>query len=110
MAAGPGWGRGEAGAADQAGGAAGGQVAGRRQEAAQGDRILLRRQVDTETEHKHFMHRVKGGGLWLGCGKRLLDSGMHLAARAVSLAASSGLGHVIFSLKVTSQTLVFFQK
>ena len=29
-----------------------------------GDRILPRRQVDTETEHKHFMHRVKGAGLW----------------------------------------------
>ena len=113
MVAGPGRGGGEAGAADQAGGAAG-AWAGRLQEGGRrllrGDRILLRRQVDTETEHKHFMHRVKGGGLWLGCGKRLLDSGMHLAARAVSLAASSGLGHVIFSLKVTSQTLVFFQK
>ena len=72
-----------------------------------GDRILPGRQVDTETEHKHFMHRVKGGGVWLGCGKRLLDS---QAVRAVSLAASSGLGLVIFSLKITSQTLFFFQK
>ena len=98
------------GAADQAGGAAGGQVAGRRQEAAQGDRILLRRQVDTVTEHKHFMHRVEGSRVWLGCGKRLLDSGVRLAARAVSLAASSGLRHVIFSLKITSQTLVFYSK
>ena len=70
-----------------------------------GDCILLRRQVDTETEHEHFMHRVKGGGVWLGCGKRLLDS---QAVRAVSLAASSGLGLVIFSLKITSQTFVFF--
>ena len=66
--------------------------------------------MDTETEHKHFMHRVKGGGLWLGCGKRLLDSGMRLAARAVSLAASSGLQLVIFSLKFTSHTLVVFSK
>ena len=64
--------------------------------------------MDTETDHKHFNNRVKGGGVWLGCGKRLLDSGMRLAARAVSLAASSGLGLVIFSLKFTSQTLVFF--
>ena len=69
---------------------------------------LLRRQVDTKTEHKHFMHRVKGGGVWFGCGKRLQDSGMLLAARAVSLAASSGLGLVIFFLNITSQTLVFF--
>ena len=66
--------------------------------------------MDTETKHKHFMHRVKGSGVWLGYGKRLLDSGMRLAARAVSLAASSGLGLVIFLLEITSQTLVFFQK
>ena len=52
--------------------------------------------MDTENEHKHFMSRVKAGGVWLGRGKRLLDSGMRLAARAVSLAASSGLGLVIF--------------
>ena len=62
--------------------------------------------MDTETEHKHFMHRVKGGGVWLGCGKRLLDSGVRLAARAVSLAASSGLQLVIFSLKITSKNNV----
>jgi hypothetical protein len=67
---------------------------------SEGARILLRRQVDTETEHKHFMHRVKGGGVWLGCGKRLLDS---QAVRAVILAASSGLGLVIFSLNISSQ-------
>ena len=66
--------------------------------------------MDTETEHKHFNNRVKGGGVWIGCGKRLLDSGMRVAARAVSLAASSGLRIVIFSLKITSQTLVFFFK
>ena len=56
-----------------------------------GHRILLRRQVDTGTEHEHFMHRVEGGKVWLGCGKRLLDRGVRLAARAVSPAASSGL-------------------
>ena len=66
--------------------------------------------MDTKTKHEHFMHSVKGGGVWLGCGKRLLDSGMRLAARAVSLAASSGLRLVIFFLKITSKTLVFFQK
>ena len=27
-----------------------------------GDRLLLRRQGDTETKHEHFVHRVKGGG------------------------------------------------
>ena len=110
MVAGPGRGGGEAGAADQAGGAAGAQAGGLQEggrRLLKGDRILLRRQVDTETEHKHFMHRVKGGGVWLGCGKRLLDS---QAVRAVSLAASSGLGLVIFSLNITSQTLVFFSK
>ena len=53
--------------------------------------------MDTETEHKHFMHRVKGGRVWLGCGQRLLDSGMCLAARAVGLAASFGLRLIIFS-------------
>ena len=36
MAAGPGWGGDEAGAADQAGGAAEGRATGRRQKAAQG--------------------------------------------------------------------------
>ena len=75
-----------------------------------GDCILLRRQVDTETEHEHFIHRVEGGRVWLSCGKRLLDSGVHLAARAASLAAISGLGLVIFSIKITSQTIVFFFK
>ena len=58
MAAGPGWGGGEAGAADQAGGAAEGRATGRRQKAGlqeggrrllRGHRILLKRQVDTET-------------------------------------------------------------
>ena len=113
MVAGPGRGGGEAGAADQAGGAAGARAGGLQEggrRLLRGDRILPRRQVETETEHKHFMRRVKGGGLWLGCGKRLLDSGMPLAARAVSLAASSGLELVIFSLKITFQTLVFFLK
>ena len=75
-----------------------------------GHRILLRRQVDTETEHEHFMHRVEGARVWLGCGKRLLDSGVRLAARTVSLAASSGLQQVIFSFKFTSHTLVVFSK
>ena len=86
---------------DQAGGAAGARAGGLQEGGSRllrGDCIFLRRQVDTETEHEHFMHRVKSGGVWLGCGKRLLDSGMLLAARAVSLAASSGLGLVIFSL------------
>ena len=66
--------------------------------------------MDTETEHEHFMHRVEGARVWLGCGKRLLDSGMRLAARAVSLAASSGLQLVIFSFKFTSHTIVVFSK
>ena len=87
---------------------AGLQEGGRR--LLRGHRILLRRQVDTETEHEHFMHRVEGGRVWLGCGKRLLDSGVRLAARAVSLAASSGLQLVIFSFKFTSHTLVVFSK
>ena len=94
MVAGPGRGVGEAGAADQAGGAAGAQAGGLQEggrKLLKGDRILLRRQVDTETEHKHFNNRVNCGGVWIGCGKRLLDSGMRLAARVVSLAASSGL-------------------
>ena len=103
---------------DQAGGASGARAGGLQEcgrRLLSGDRILLRRQVDTETENKHFMHRVKGGRVWLGCGKRLLDSGMFLAARAVSQAtyssaASSGLGLVIFFVKITSQTLVFFSK
>ena len=75
-----------------------------------GDRLLLRRLRDTETEHEHFVHRVKGSGVWLGSGKILLDSGVHLAARAVGMAASSGLTLVIFSLKITPQTLSFFSK
>ena len=87
---------------------AGLQEGGRR--LLRGHRILLRRQVDTETEHEHFMHRVEGARVWLGCGKRLLDSGVRLAARAVSLAASSGLQLVIFSFKFTSHTLVVFSK
>ena len=87
---------------------AGLQEGGRR--LLRGHCILLRRQVDTETEHEHFMHRVEGGRVWLGCGKRLLDSGVRLAARAVSLAASSGLQLVIFSFKFTSHTLVVFSK
>ena len=61
---------------------AGLQEGGRR--LLRGHLILLRRQVDTETEHEHFMHRVEGGRVWLGCGKRLLDSAMRSAARAVS--------------------------
>ena len=60
-----------------AGGRAGGLQEGSRR--LRGDRILLRRQVDTENEHKHFMPRVKDGRVWLGHCKRLLDSGMHLA-------------------------------
>ena len=110
MVAGPGRGGGEAGAADQAGGAAGAQAGGLQEggrRLLRGDRILLRRQVDTETEHENFMHRVKGGGVWLGCGKRLLDS---QAVRAVSLAASSGLGLVIFSLNHFPDTFFFFSK
>ena len=87
---------------------AGLQEGGRR--LLRGHRILLRRQVDTKTEHERFMQRVEGARVCFGCGKRLLDSGVPLAARAVSLAASSGLGLVIFSLKFTFQTLVFFFK
>ena len=87
---------------------AGLQEGGRR--LLRGHRILLRRQVDTETEHKHFMHRVEGGRVWLCCGKRLLDSSMGLADRAVSLATNSGLRLVIFTFKLRFQTLVFFSK
>ena len=108
MAAGPGWG--EAGAADQAGGAAEGRATGRRQNAGQGAPYPPEEAVDTETEHEHFMHRVEGGRVWLSFGKRLMDSGVHLAARAVSLATSSGLQLVIFSFKFTSHILVFFSK
>ena len=75
-----------------------------------GHRILLRRQVDTETEHEHFMHRVEGARVWLGCGKRLLDSGVRLAARAFSLAASSGLQLVFSLLNSLPIQLWFFQK
>ena len=86
--------------------AAEGRTTGIGRRLLRGHRILLRRQVDTETEHEHFMHRVEGGRVWLGCGKRLLDSGvpLPLAARAFSLAASSGLQLVIFSFKFTSHT------
>ena len=38
---------------------AGLQEGGRR--LLRGHHILLRRQVDTKTKHKHFMHRVEGG-------------------------------------------------
>ena len=31
-----------------------------------GDRLFLRRQRDTETEPKAFVHRVEGAGVWLG--------------------------------------------
>ena len=91
MVAGSGLGGGEAGAGDLSGGAAGAQPGGLQEggrRLLRGNCILLRRQVDTETEHEHFMHRVKG--VWLGCGKRLLDTGLRLAAMAVSLAACSG--------------------
>ena len=72
-----------------------------------GDRLFLRRQGDTETEYEAFVHRAEGAGVWLGCGKRLLDSlapsvlwdvrfsvnlqPVRLAARAVTLASSHGL-------------------
>ena len=103
MVAGPGRSGGEAGAADQAGGAAGAQAGGLQEggrRLLRGDRILVRRLVDTETEHEHFMHSVKGSVVWLGCGKRLLDSGVCLAARAVSLTASSGLRLEFFFQKL----------
>ena len=38
-----------------------------------GDLLFLRRQRHTKTEPKAFLHRLEGAGVWLGCGKRLLQ-------------------------------------
>ena len=76
-----------------------------------------------ETEPLAFMHRLEGAGVWLDCGKRLLDSlapsvmsdlrfsvilhPVHLAVKAVSVAASFSLT-VVFSSKMTNKNLMFF--
>ena len=56
------------------------------------------------------MQRLEGASVWLGCG-RLLDSLAPLVMSDLhfSVAATSSLSPD-FSSKITTQTLVFFQK